>query len=81
MFYHKDGKIYCIKNVNGGNYRSGPLTAEEIRKWHNSGGDKVFKCNLFLTLDEYQEYQELTGAEEMKMLYAFGLPFAEERRG
>ena len=72
MFYHKDNKIYCIKSINGGNYRSNALTLEEIKIWHNYGGHKVFKCNLFLTLEEYEEYQELTGAEEMKIFHKKG---------
>lgn len=73
MFYRKDNKTYCIQNINGGNYRSNALTAEEIKIWYNAGGDKGFKCNLFLTIKEYQEYEELTGVEEIELFRDLGL--------
>jgi len=73
MFYRKNGKTYYIKNINGGNYCSNALTINELKKWHNSGGTKGFKCDILVSIKEMLEYKVLTGAEEMKMFRDLGI--------
>ena len=73
MFYRKNGKTYYIKNINGGNYRSNDLTVSDLKKWHNSGGSKGFRCDIFVNSKEMFEYRELTGSEEMKMFRDLGI--------
>ena len=72
IFYRKNGKTYYIKNINGGNYRSNVLTINELKKWHKSGDSKGFKCDTFISIEEFFEYRELTGEEEMKMFRDLG---------
>jgi len=67
MFYRKNGQTYYIKNINGGDYRSNALTISDLKKWHNSGGTKGFKCDIFINNKEMLGYRQLTGLEEMKM--------------
>ena len=73
MFYRKNGKTYYIKDINGGKYRSNVLTVSDLKKWHNSGGSKGFKCDIFVSVNEMFEYRVLTGIEEMKMFRDLGI--------
>jgi len=73
MFYRKNGKTYYIKDINGGKYRSNVLTVSDLKKWHNSGGSKGFKCDIFVSVKEIFEYRVLTGEEEMKMFRDLGI--------
>ena len=73
MFYRKNGKTYYIKDINGGTYRSNILTVSDLKKWHNSGGSKGFKCDIFVSVKEMFEYRVLTGIEEMKMFRDLGI--------
>ena len=73
MFYRKNRQTYYIKNINGGNYRSNALTIKELKKWHNSGDSKGFRCDIFVSVKEMFEYRVLTGSEEMKMFRDLGI--------
>jgi len=73
MFYRKNRQTYYINIFNNGNYRSNALTVSDLKKWHNSGGNKGFKCDIFVSIKEMFEYKVLTGAEEMKMFCDLGI--------